>query len=68
MRWNVQRGVVVIPKSVHRNRMEQNFDIWDFSLSKEEMAKIAALDMGHSSIVDHNNPEFIKNGGRRQLL
>ena len=60
LRWNVQRGVVVIPKSVHRNRMEQNFDIWDFSLSKEEMAKIAALDMGHSRIVDHNNPEFIK--------
>lgn len=60
LRWNVQRGVVVIPKSVHRNRMEQNFDIWDFSLTKEEMAKIDALDMGYSNIVDHNNPEFIK--------
>lgn len=32
LRWNIQRGVVVIPKSVHRERMEQNFDIWDFSL------------------------------------
>ena len=60
LRWNIQRGVVVIPKSVHRDRMEQNFDIWDFSLTKEEMAKIDSLDMGHSSIVDHNNPEFIK--------
>lgn len=60
LRWNVQRGVVVIPKSVHRARMEQNFDIWDFSLTKEEMAKIEVLDMGHSNIVDHNNPEFIK--------
>ena len=40
--------------------MEQNFDIWDFSLTKEEMSKIDALDMGHSSIVDHNNPEFIR--------
>ena len=60
LRWNVQRGVVVIPKSVHRNRMEQNFDIWDFSLTREEMAKIDALDMGYSNIVDHNNPEFIK--------
>lgn len=60
LRWNIQRGVVVIPKSVHRDRMEQNFDIWDFSLSKEEMAKIDTLDTGHSSIVDHNNPEFIK--------
>lgn len=60
LRWNIQRGVVVIPKSVHRDRMEQNFDIWDFSLTKEEMAQIDALDMGHSSIVDHSNPEFIK--------
>ena len=60
LRWNIQRGVAVIPKSVHRDRMEQNFNIWDFSLTKEEMAKIDTLDMGHSCIVDHNNPEFIK--------
>ena len=60
LRWNIQRGVVVIPKSVHRDRMEQNFDIWDFSLTKEEMDRINTLDMGHSNIVDHNNPEFIK--------
>ncbi len=60
LRWNIQRGVVVIPKSVHRARMEQNFDIWDFSLTQEEMARIDTLDMGHSSIVDHNNPAFIK--------
>lgn len=53
-------GVVVIPKTVYKNRMEQNLDIWDFSLTQDEMAKIDALDMGHSSIVDHNNPEFIK--------
>lgn len=60
LRWNIQRGVVVIPKTVHKDRMQQNFYIWDFSLTKEEMAKIDALDMGHSNIVDHNNPEFIK--------
>ena len=60
LRWNIQRGVVVIPKTVHKDRMEQNFDIWDFSFTREEMAKINALDMGHSNIVDHNNPEFIK--------
>lgn len=60
LRWNIQRGVVVIPKTVHKDRMEQNFDIWDFSLTPDEMAKIDALDMGHSNIVDHNNPEFIK--------
>ena len=40
LRWNVQRGVIVIPKSTHRNRMEQNFDIWNFSLTDEEMAAI----------------------------
>ena len=60
LRWNVQRGVVVIPKSVHRNRMEQNFDIWDFELSEEEMAAIAPLDIGHSEIVNHFDPHFVR--------
>lgn len=60
LRWNVQRGVVVIPKSVHRNRMEQNMDIWDFALSQEDMAEIAGLDLGHSEIVDHDSPEFVR--------
>ena len=46
LRWNVQRGVVVIPKSVHKDRMEQNIAIWDFKLSDEDMAKIAELDFG----------------------
>lgn len=60
LRWNVQRGVVVIPKSVHKERMEQNMDIWDFELSAEDMAGIAKLDIGHSEIVDHSDPAFIK--------
>lgn len=60
LRWNVQRGVVVIPKSVKAERMAQNFDIWDFTLSEEDMAEIAKLDIGHSEIVDHNNPDFVK--------
>ena len=60
LRWNVQRGVVVIPKSVHKNRMEQNIDIWDFQLSEEDMAQIAKLDLGHSEIVDHSAPGFVK--------
>ncbi len=60
LRWNVQRGVVVIPKSVHKNRMEQNIDIWDFQLSEEDMAQIAKLDLGHSEIVDHSDPGFVK--------
>lgn len=60
LRWNIQRGVVVIPKSVHKERMEQNIDIWDFALSDEDMAQIAQMDIGHSEIVDHSDPEFVK--------
>lgn len=60
LRWNVQRGVIVIPKSTRRNRMEQNFDIWNFSLTDEEMAAIAPLDIGHSEIVNHFDPNFVK--------
>ena len=60
LRWNVQRGVVVIPKSVHKERMEQNMNIWDFQLSDEDMAEIAKLDIGHSEIVDHSDPAFVK--------
>ena len=60
LRWNVQRGVVVIPKSVHRERMEENFDIWDFSLSPDEMEEIAKLDLRHSEIIDHSAAETAK--------
>lgn len=60
LRWNVQRGVSIIPKSVHVERMEQNIDIWDFALTDEEMAKVAAKDLGHSEIVNHDDPEFVK--------
>lgn len=60
LRWNIQRGVVVIPKSVHKDRMEQNMNIWDFALTDEDMAEIAKLDIGHSEIVDHSSPAFVK--------
>ena len=60
LRWNVQRGVTVIPKSVHKERMEQNMDIWDFQLSGEDMAEIAGLDIGRSEIVDHSDPKFVQ--------
>lgn len=60
LRWNVQRGVTVIPKSVHKDRMAENLNIWDFSLSEEDMAEIAKMDIGHSDIVDHNDPGYIK--------
>lgn len=60
LRWNVQRGVSILPKSVHVERMEQNIDIWDFVLTEEEMAKVAEKDLGHSEIVDHSSPAFVK--------
>lgn len=60
LRWNTQRGVSILPKSVHVERMEQNIDIWNFTLTDEEMAKIAAKDLGHSEIVSHDDPAFVK--------
>lgn len=60
LRWNVQRGVVVIPKSVHRDRIEQNLNIWDFALNDADMAEITKLDVGHSEIVSHSDPNFVK--------
>ena len=60
LRWNTQRGVAIIPKSVHQNRMTENIDIWDFELSQDDKDQIATLDLGHSEIVDHSSPEFVK--------
>ena len=60
LRWNIQRGVVVIPKSVHKDRIEQNLAVWDFELTDEDMAEIAKLDIGHSEIVDHSDPSFVR--------
>lgn len=60
LRWNVQRGVVGIPKSVHKDRIEQNMNIWDFELSEDDMNEIAKLDLGHSEIVNHDDPNFVK--------
>ncbi len=60
LRWNTQRGVVIIPKSTHIERMEENLNIWDFTLTDEEMSAIAKLDLGHSEIVDHSSPETAK--------
>ena len=60
LRWNAQRGVSIIPKSVHVERMEQNINIWDFALTDEEMATVTAKDLGHSEIVNHDDPAFVK--------
>ncbi len=60
LRWNLQRGVVVIPKSVHRERMEENLDVFDFELSSDEMGKIAALDTKTSSFFSHADPKMVQ--------
>lgn len=60
LRWNVQQGVVVIPKSIHKERMEENLAIWDFALSEEEMAAITALDTGHPSMLDTRKVSEVK--------
>jgi diketogulonate reductase-like aldo/keto reductase len=60
LKWNAQRGVSIIPKSVHKERMEQNIDIWDFVLNNADMKQIDALDLGHSEIIDHNDPAIVK--------
>lgn len=60
LRWLIQRDVIIIPKSVHVERMQQNMDIFDFELSQEDMAAIAALDTKQSLFFDHHAPEVVK--------
>ena len=67
LRWLTQRGVVAIPKSVHKERIVENFNIFDFELSSADMAEILALDQKQSSFFDHRDPEIVKWLGTRKL-
>lgn len=60
LRWNIQRQIICIPKSVHRNRMEENRDIGDFVLSDEDMKRIAALDLQRPQMFDPRKPSEVK--------
>nr|WP_288935234.1 aldo/keto reductase [uncultured Acidaminococcus sp.] len=60
LRWNVQRGVVIIPKSVHKERMQQNLAIWDFALTDAEMQQIASLDLGRPQMLDTRNVKEVR--------
>ena len=60
LRWHIQRGVVVIPKSTHYERMAENFDVFDFALSDEDMTAIAALDRGASVFFSHTDPNMVE--------
>lgn len=61
LRWLLQRGVVCIPKSTKRERMEENFQVFDFTLSEEDMETIAALDTRKSCFFDHRDPAVVEN-------
>jgi len=67
LRWLTQRGVVVIPKSVRKERIEENFNIFDFELGSEDMDAIISLDMKVSSFFDHRDPETVKRLGTVKL-
>lgn len=60
LRWNTQRGVSILPKSTHVERMEQNINIWDFELIEDEMKKIGEKDLGHSEIINHFDLQLVK--------
>ena len=63
LRWLVQRGIVVIPKTVRPERMAENLDIFGFSMGEEEMARIAGLDLGMSQFFDHRDPGMVQRLG-----
>jgi len=60
LRWALQRGIVVIPKSVHAERMKENIDVFDFALTAEDMQAIAALDKERSAFFSHNDPQMVE--------
>lgn len=67
LRWLIQRDIVVIPKSVHRGRMEENLDVFDFTLTDDELNRISTLDTGESLFFDHRDPAMVSwLNGRRE--
>lgn len=60
LRWNIQRGVIVIPKSTHKERMEENFNVFDFALTDDDMAAIASLDRQKSAFFSHQDPAMVE--------
>ena len=67
LRWNVQRGVVILPKSTKPERMAENKDLFDFALTEEEMDRITALTLDHSEIINHFDPKLVQFLNRRNI-
>ena len=68
LRYLLQRGVILIPKSSHKERMQQNLDIFDFELAEEDMLSIRKLDLGHSLFFSHYDPATIDGLGKEFLI
>ena len=60
LRWLTQRGIVAIPKSSHKERMAQNLNIFDFTLTTDEMAQIATMNQHDTGIINFGDPQFVK--------
>lgn len=60
LRWHIQRGVVAVPKSTHKERMTENFQVFDFALTGEEMQAISALDKGESAFFSRQDPAMVE--------
>ncbi|UQS84382.1 aldo/keto reductase [Bombilactobacillus thymidiniphilus] len=60
LRYLTQQGVIIIPKSVHKKRMQENFDIWDFTLTNDELVQIKQLDTHKSEVIDYRDPESVR--------
>ncbi|MEF2790522.1 MAG: aldo/keto reductase, partial [Parasutterella excrementihominis] len=60
LRWQLQRGIICIPKSVNPDRIRQNIDVFDFELTADDMAAINALDQKKTAFFDHNDPKMVE--------
>ena len=67
LRWNIERGIAVVPKSSKPDRIRENYDVWDFSLSKEDMAAIERMDGGRELFFEHDSPEMARMFGNYRI-
>lgn len=61
LRWQIQQGIIAIPKTIHQERMIENMDIWDFQLDQDDFIEMNQLNLGHSEIIDYQCYSTAKN-------